>query len=311
MDVAFVFPGQGSQKVGMGFELAQAYAVARDIFEEADTLLGWRLSRLCFEGPDELLKQTENTQLAILTCSVAALRVLRQLGIPSNIVAGHSLGEHSALVAAGVLSFPDALKLIEYRARFMAEASHNQNCMMAAILGLEETQLETLCEEVQSVGVVEIANYNCPGQLVISGETAAVEWLIAVAKENGAKRCRPLAVSGAFHTSLMKPAREQLQSVMGEFSFDNPHIGFVANVTGDCVQTPDEIRRLLIAQVTSPVRWEKSIRTMGAAGISHFVEVGPGNVLSGMVRRILPQPVCLNVEDLKSLGKTMEIMGQA
>lgn len=311
MDVAFVFPGQGSQKVGMGFELAQAYTVARDTFEEADTLLGWRLSRLCFEGPDERLKQTENTQLAILTCSVAALHVLRQLGISPNIVAGHSLGEHSALVAAGVLSFPDALKLIEYRARFMAEASQKQNCMMAAILGLEEKQLETLCEEVQSVGVVEIANYNCPGQLVVSGETAAVERLIAVAKENGAKRCRPLAVSGAFHSSLMKPAREKLQSVMGAFSFDNPKIGFVANVTGDCVQTPYEIRRLLIAQVTSPVRWEKSIRTMGAAGTSHFVEVGPGTVLSGMVRRILSQPVCLNVDDLRSLGKTMDIMGQA
>ena len=311
MDVAFVFPGQGSQKVGMGFELAQAYAVARDTFEEADTFLGWRLSRLCFEGPDELLKQTENTQLAILTCSVAAFRVLRQLGISSSIVAGHSLGEHSALVAADVLSFPNALKLIEYRARFMAEASQKQNCMMAAILGLEEKQLETLCEEVQSDGVVEIANYNCPGQLVISGDTEAVERLIAVAKANGAKRCRPLAVSGAFHSSLMKPAKEQLQSVIGEVSFNNPQIRFVANVTGDCVQTPDEIRHLLIAQVTSPVRWEKSIRTMGAAGISHFVEVGPGNVLSGMVRRILTQTVCLNVEDLKSLGKTMDVIGRA
>ena len=311
MDVAFIFPGQGSQKVGMGLEFAQAYAVARDTFEEADSSLGWRLSRLCFEGPDDLLKQTENTQLAILTCSVAALRVLRQLNISSSIVAGHSLGEHTALVAAGVLSFPDTLKLIEYRARFMAEASRQQDCMMAAVLGLEEKHLETLCEEVQSVGVVEIANYNCPGQLVISGETAAVERLIATAKANGAKRCRPLAVSGAFHSSLMKSAREQLESVIGEFSFNNPQIRFVANVTGDCVQTPDEIRNLLIAQVTSPVRWEKSIRTMGVAGISHFVEVGPGNVLSGIVRRILSKPVCLNIEDIKSLGKTMDVIGQA
>lgn len=311
MDVAFIFPGQGSQKVGMGLELAQAYAVARNTFEEADSSLGWRLSRLCFEGPDDLLKQTENTQLAILTCSVAALRVLRQLNISSSIVAGHSLGEHTALVAAGVLSFPDTLKLIEYRARFMAEASRQQDCMMAAVLGLEEKHLETLCEEVQSVGVVEIANYNCPGQLVISGETAAVERLIATAKANGAKRCRPLAVSGAFHSSLMKSAREQLESVIGEFSFNNPQIRFVANVTGDCVQTPDEIRNLLIAQVTSPVRWEKSIRTMGVAGISHFVEVGPGNVLSGMVRRILSKPVCLNIEDIKSLAKTMDVIGQA
>lgn len=311
MHVAFIFPGQGSQKVGMGLELAQAYAVARDTFEEADSSLGRRLSRLCFEGPDDLLKQTENTQLAILTCSVAALRVIQQLGISSSIVAGHSLGEHSALVAAGVLSFPDALKLIEHRARFMAEASRQQNCMMAAVLGLEENHLESLCEEVQSVGVVEIANYNCPGQLVISGETAAVERLIATAKANGAKRCRPLAVSGAFHSSLMKSARAQLKSVIGEFSFNNPQIRFVANVTGNCVQNPDEIRSLLIAQVTSPVRWEQSIRTIGAAGISNFVEVGPGNVLSGMVRRILSQPVCLNIEDTKSLEKTMYVLSQA
>lgn len=311
MDVAFIFPGQGSQKVGMGLELAQAYRVARDTFEEADSSLGRRLSQLCFDGPDELLKQTENTQLAILTSSVAALRVLQQLNISSSIVAGHSLGEHSALVAASVLSFPDALKLIEYRARFMAEASQQQNCMMAAVLGLDETQLETLCEEVKSVGTVEIANYNCPGQLVISGETPAVQRLIATAKANGAKRCRPLAVSGAFHSSLMKSASAQLESVIGEFSFNIPKISFVANVTGNCAKTPDEIRRLLIAQVTSPVRWEKSIRTMGSDGISHFVEVGPGNVLSGMVRRTLPQPVCLNVEDLKSLGKTMDTIGHA
>ena len=311
MDVAFIFPGQGSQKVGMGLELAQAYTVARDTFDEADSFLGRRLSQLCFDGPDELLKQTENTQLAILTCSVAALRVLRQLNIASTIVAGHSLGEHSALVAAGVFSFTDALKLIEYRARFMAEASLQQDCTMAAVLGLEEKRLETLCEEVKSVGIVEIANYNCPGQLVISGETAAVQRLISTAKANGAKRCRPLAVSGAFHSSLMESARAQLESVIAEFSFNKPQIGFVANVTGECVQTPDEIRQLLVAQVTSPVQWEKSIRTMGVAGISHFVEVGPGNVLSGMVRRTLPRSVCLNVEDPDSLGKTVDAMGQA
>lgn len=310
MDVAFIFPGQGSQKVGMGLEFAQAYTVARDTFDEADSFLGRRLSQLCFDGPDELLKQTENTQLAILTCSVAVLRVLRQLNIASTIVAGHSLGEHSALVAAGVFSFTDALKLIEYRARFMAEASLQQDCMMAAVLGLEEKRLETLCEEVKSVGIVEIANYNCPGQLVVSGETDAVQRLISTAKANGAKRCRPLAVSGAFHSSLMESARAQLESVIAEFSFDNPQIGFVANVTGECVQTPDEIRQLLIAQVTSPVLWEKSIRTMGVSGISHFVEVGPGNVLSGMVRRTLPQSVCLNVEDLNSLGKTVDAIGQ-
>jgi [acyl-carrier-protein] S-malonyltransferase len=309
MDVAFIFPGQGAQKVGMGLALAQAYPVARDTFEEADSVLGWRLSQLCFEGPAESLKQTENTQLAILTCSVAASRVLRELGVLPSSVAGHSLGEYSALIAAGVLGFSHALKLVEYRARFMANASRRQDCMMAAILGMEEGPLEAFCEEGRSLGVVEIANFNCPGQLIISGERAAVEKVIEGVKATGTSRCRPLLVSGAFHSSLMKPAREQLETLIDEFTFNTPQIRFVANVTGDFVQTSDEIRRLLISQVTSPVQWEKSIRTIGNVGISHFVEIGPGRVLSGMVRRILPQPTCLNVEDTESLEKTMSVIG--
>ena len=180
--------------------------------------------------------------------------------------------------------------------------------MMAAILGLEEKPLEALCEDARSVGVVEIANYNCSGQLIVSGETKAVEKVIEGAKTTGARRCLPLVVSGAFHSSLIKPAEEQLQSVIDEFTFNTPQIRFVANVTGDFVQTPDEIRRLLIAQVTHPVQWEESIRTMGAAGISHFVEVGPGKALSGMVRRTLSQSTCLNVEDAKSLETTIAVV---
>ncbi|MBI1930419.1 ACP S-malonyltransferase [Candidatus Poribacteria bacterium] len=305
---AFIFPGQGAQKVGMGLELFQEYPVARVIFEEADSVLERKLSQLCFEGPAEVLKQTENTQLAILTCSVAALRVLQEMGVWPSIVAGHSLGEYSALVAANVLAFADALKLVTYRAQFMAEAARGQAGTMAAILGLEENTLKGLCKEVQSVGVVEIANYNCPGQLIVSGETGAVEKLMECAKVAGAKRCLPLPVSGAFHSPLMQPARERLQGVIDNFTFSTPQTQIVANVTGDFVQTSDEIRRLLIQQVTSPVQWEKSIRAIDGVGISHFVEVGPGQALSGTVRRILPQPTCLNVEDVKSLEKTVSVI---
>lgn len=311
---AFLFPGQGSQKVGMGSELSQEHDTARAVFDEADAILNRKLSQLCFEGPADALKQTENTQLAILTCSVAALRVLNEHGIVPKAVAGHSLGEYSALVAADVLAFADALKLVEYRAQVMAEASQRQDCTMAAILGLEEATLQELCEiassaenQAASNGVVQIANYNCPGQLIVSGDTAAVECVMDSAKEAGARRCLKLEVSGAFHSSLMAPAQEQLQTVINDFRFNNPTVQVAANVTGNFVQTADEVTRLLIAQVTSAVQWEKSTRTIGDAGISHFVEVGSGTVLSGMVRRTLPDAICLNVEDTKSLNKVMDI----
>ncbi|MCZ6678124.1 MAG: ACP S-malonyltransferase, partial [Candidatus Poribacteria bacterium] len=306
IELAFIFPGQGSQKVGMGLELAQTYPVARATFEEADSVVDRRLSQLCFDGPEEALKQTENTQLAILTCSVATLRVLAELGVSPTIVAGHSLGEYSALVAAESLNFSDALKLVEHRARSMAEASRRQDCTMAAILGLDANTLQAFCEAAHADGVVEIANYNCPGQLIVSGETVAVKLVMESAKTAGARRSQLLPVSGAFHSSLMNPARDSLQSVIDDFPFKAPQTRVVANVTGDFVQTADEIRRLLVAQVTSPVQWEQSIRTIGEAGISHFVEVGPGRVLSGLVRRILRGATCLNVEDVKSLEATIE-----
>ena len=310
--LAFLFPGQGAQKVGMGLELSQEYPTARAVFDEADAILNRKLSQLCFEGPAEALKQTENTQLAILTCSVAALRVLNEHGIVPKAVAGHSLGEYSALVAANVLAFSDALKLVEYRAQVMAEASQRQDSTMAAILGLAEATLHDLCEATSSgqgasAGVVQIANYNCPGQLIVSGNTAAVEQVMDSAKEAGARRCLRLEVSGAFHSSLMAPAKARLQTVINDFQFNDPSIQVAANVTGDFVQTVGEVRRLLIAQVTSAVQWEKSTRAIGAAGISRFVEVGPGTVLSGMVRRTLPEAICLNVEDTKSLNKVMDV----
>lgn len=306
--LAFIFPGQGAQKVGMGFELFQTYPIARATFDEADATLNRSLSQLCFEGPAATLKQTENTQLAMLVCSIAGLRVLSESGISPSVVAGHSLGEYSALVAANVLAFSDALKLVKYRAEFMAEASQQQASTMAAVLGLETEVLQALCEKEQAEGIVSIANYNCPGQLIISGETGPVEAVIEQAKGAGAKRCLPLPVSGAFHSQLMAPARERLQTVIDDFVFHPTQTKFVANVTGDFVQNVDEIPQLLTKQVTSPVQWENSIRTIGDKGISHFVEIGPGQVLSGMVRRIFTHATCLNVADAESLEKTISVI---
>jgi [acyl-carrier-protein] S-malonyltransferase len=306
-ELAFIFPGQGSQQVGMGLELVRAYPTARATFDEADSVLDRKLSQLCFEGPAEALRQTENTQLAVLTCSIAALRVVQELGITPRVALGHSLGEYSALVAANMLGFREALKLVQYRSRFMAEASGRQICAMAAILGLDANTLNDFCAEAQSVGVVQVANYNCPGQLIISGDAAAVKKVVERGKETvGAKRCRLLPVSGAFHSALMEPASVRLQSVIGEFEFQPPQTEFVANVTADYVPSPGEIRQLLIDQVISPVQWEKSIRLIGDSGVSHFVELGPGKVLCGMVRRILDNAICLSVEDGKSLEKTVE-----
>ena len=289
----------------MGWELSRSHTVAHETFEEADAKLGWSLSELCFNGPEEELKRTENTQLAILTCSVAALRTVQEHGLAPDAVAGHSLGEYSALVAAGVLSFADALALVRYRAQFMAAASRKADGAMAAILGLEADTLRPLCANAQTVGIVEIANYNCPGQLIVSGETKAVAQVIESAKAAGATRCLPLSVSGAFHSPLMAPAREEFQHVIGQFPFHSPHVQVVANVTGGVVSEPDEIRRLLVEQVTAPVQWEQSVRTIGDWGVSCFVELGPGRALSGMVRRILPESTCVNVEDNQSLEKAI------
>ena len=229
-ELAFIFPGQGSQQVGMGAELAQTYPVADAIFQEADAVLGRKLRQLCFEGPEEALKQTENTQLAILTCSVATFRVLKEYGVVPNVVAGHSLGEYSALVAAGVLDFSDALRLVHARASLMAEAGETQQGTMAAILGMETAQLQQLCDTTE--GVVNIANYNCPGQLVISGEVDAVNRVVALAKaEIGERRCRPLAVSGAFHSPLMAPAQQKFQAVLNPVTLHPPQVNIVMNVT--------------------------------------------------------------------------------
>ena len=306
--LAFIFPGQGSQRVGMGAELAQNYPIADAVFEEADAALGRGLRQLCFEGPEADLKQTENTQLAILTCSVAALRVLKEHNITPNAVAGHSLGEYSALVAAEALDFSDALRLVHARASFMAEAGKTQHGTMAAILGMETEQLQKLCETAN--GIVNIANYNCPGQLVISGEVDAVDHVVSLAKaEIGERRCRPLPVSGAFHSPLMAPAQQKFKSVLDSVPLAPPQIDIVMNVTGESATDADNIRQLLSQQITQPVQWEETLHTIKNSGITHFVEVGPGKVLSGLIKRTLPESSAMNVEDLKTLSLVTDAYG--
>ena len=292
----------------MGAELAENYSIADAVFEEADANLGRGLKKLCFEGPEADLKQTENTQLAILTCSVAALRVLKEHSIVPNALAGHSLGEYSALVAAGVLDFSDALRLVHARASFMAEAGETQQGTMAAILGMETEQLQKLCDTTD--GIVNIANYNCPGQLVISGEVDAVNHVVSLAKaEIGARRCRLLPVSGAFHSPLMAPAQEKFKSVLDAVQLHSPQVDIVMNVTGAfCVDT-DNIRELLFQQITQPVQWEKTLQTIKNTGITDFVEVGPGKVLSGLVKRTLPGSSAMNIEDLKTLSLVTDEYG--
>ena len=306
---AFIFPGQGSQQVGMGAELARTYPTADDVFQEADAALGRALSQLCFEGPEADLKQTENTQLAILTCSVATLRVLKEFGIGPNVVAGHSLGEYSALVASGVLDFSDALRLVNARASLMAEAGETQQGTMAAILGMEIEQLQQLCDGTE--GIVNIANYNCPGQLVISGEVDAVNHVVELAKaEIGARRCRLLPVSGAFHSPLMAPAQQKFGSVLNSVTMQPPKVAIAMNVTGAFATDAENIRDLLFQQITQPVRWEKILRTVEQTDITHFVEVGPGKVLSGLVKRTLPESRVMNVEDVETLSLVADEMGK-
>ena len=283
----------------MGAELAGTYPIADAVFQEADAALGRALRQLCFEGPEADLKRTENTQLAILVCSVATLRVLEIFGIAPNAVAGHSLGEYSALVAAGVLDFSDALRLVHARASLMAEAGETQQGAMAAILGMETEQLQQFCDTVD--GVVNIANYNCPGQLVISGEAETVNRVVSLAKaEIGERRCRLLPVSGAFHSPLMAPAQQKFGAVLDSVTLCPPKVGIAMNVTGTFETDVDDIRQLLFQQITQPVQWEKTLKTIEGSGPTHFIEVGPGKVLSGLVKRTLPESGAMNVEDIKT-----------
>ncbi len=303
--LAFLSPGQGSQHAGMGRALAVAYPAARTVFEEADRALGFALSRLCFEGPEEDLKLTANTQPAILTVSVAAWRVLELNGIRPDFVAGHSLGEYSALVAAGCLTLADAVVTVRRRGQYMQEAVPAGEGAMAAILGLAADKVGDVCRQAAQGQVVAPANLNSPGQVVISGHAAAVERAMEAAKAAGAKRAVPLPVSAPFHCSLLKPAADRLAEQLQTIHFADLSVPLVSNADADVVRTGDAARDALIRQVPAPVRWEESIRKLITLGCDTFVEVGPGKVLTGLLRQIDRTVTGLNVEDQDSLAATL------
>ena len=304
--VAFVFPGQASQYSGMGKELAEKYPVARAVFDEADQALGFSLSKLCFEGTEDDLKLTANTQPAILTVSVAAGRVLAEKGIAPDFVAGHSLGEYSALVAAGSVKFADAVKLVHRRGTYMQEAVPAGQGAMAAIMGLSPAVVQDACKRAAEGEICSPANLNSPEQTVISGHAGAVKRAVEIASQLGAKRSMVLPVSAPFHSALMMPAQEKLEKDLNAAEFEDLQVPLVTNVDADSIRQGEEARSALIRQVTMPVRWEESMRMLLDEGVNTFVEVGPGRVLTGLMRQIERSVATLNVEDEKSLQVTVE-----
>lgn len=311
--IAYIFPGQGSQAPGMGRELAERYAAAREVFEEADEALGFKLSRLCFEGPAEELQLTENTQPAILATSVAALRAAEGEGLPRpDFVAGHSLGEYSALVAAGALSLRDAVSVVRKRGRYMQEAVPVGAGAMAAVLGADIETVEAACKEAAREGeICSPANLNSPGQIVIAGSAAAVERALPILKERGAKRAIPLKVSAPFHCALMLPAQERLSADLDRIEFKDLSVPLVTNVDAAVIRTGAEARAALVRQVSSPVRWRESLELLARAGVGLFVEVGPGKVLSGLVRQTVSDARASNVEDAASLEAALDVLRES
>ena len=305
--VAFVFPGQGSQAVGMCKDLYEAYPVAHRIFEEADEALGFSMTNLIMQGPEEALRLTENTQPAILTASVACFEVLKEKGLTCALAGGHSLGEYSALVAAGAISFADAVRTVKSRGKFMQEAVPVGEGAMAAIIGLDPDKIDGICQETEKAcgEAVQAVNFNCPGQVVIAGATAAVNKTVEALKAAGAKRAIFLNVSAPFHSTLMSPAAKRLAEVLEKVKFSDAAFPVVANVDAQPETKAEVIKANLVKQADHPVRWEKSVHTMLDAGIDIFVEVGPGRVLSGFTKKIDRSKTALNVENIESLEKTL------
>ena len=309
--IAFLFPGQGSQAVGMGTDLAEKYPTARRTFEEADEALGYKLSQLCFAGPEEQLRLTEVTQPAILTASIAALRVLEGRMPRPAYVAGHSLGEYSAHVAAGTISFADAVRIVRCRGKYMQEAVPVGMGAMAAILGMDVEKVTAVCHDAAQGEVCDPANINSPQQIVISGHTSAVERAAKLAHQRGAKRAQLLTVSAPFHCSLMKPAQDRLQADLNALTFQKPGFPVVSNVDAKLISDFDPARDALIRQVTGSVKWDQSMRLLMASGVQTFVEVGPGKVLCGLLRQIDRTRRCANVGDEASLQKALEQLAAA
>ena len=298
--IAFLFPGQGSQVVGMGRALVEEIPALSGVYQEAQDILGYDIARLCFDGPVERLNQTEYTQPALLVTSWAAYQLVKDGPWVPAAVAGHSLGEYTALAAAGGLSFHDAVGLVQKRGKYMAEAVAPGSGLVAAILGLSEADVRAVCQETESIGVVAPANLNSHGQTVIAGEKAAVEKAMEIAKSRGAKRVMPLPVSVPVHTPLMQAAADRLKKDIDSLSWSDLKIPLINNVEAQAIQSAEDVRASLVKQLPSPVRWQDTIMTMSQMGIQHFIEIGPGKVLTGLVKRIVPEAKTWNVFDRSS-----------
>jgi [acyl-carrier-protein] S-malonyltransferase len=305
-NIAFVFPGQGSQTVGMGKELSEKYSLARRTFAEADEALGFKLSQVCFEGHEDQLRMTEITQPAILTASIAAWRVLNEEGVKCSFAAGHSLGEYSAHVVAGTVQFADAVRMVRNRGKYMQEAVPPGMGAMAAILGMDLEKVADTCRDAAQGQICDAANINSPEQVVISGHTSAVERATKLAPERGAKRAIMLSVSAPFHCALMQPAQDRLAADLSEATLASPDIPIACNVDAALVDTAERSRDALVRQVTGAVKWEQCMRLLIARGVQTFVEIGPGKVLRGLMRQIDRSKTSLNVEDEASLTRTLQ-----
>lgn len=307
--IALLFPGQGAQYAGMGKELADNYPVAMEIFDKANNVLGFDLKSMCFNGPEEELSKTENTQPSILTTSIAIYSVLKSYGFRPYITAGLSLGEYGALIASEAMAFEDAVVLVKKRGKYMQEAVPLGVGTMAAVMGLDKEEIKEVIENSKDAGIVEPANYNCPGQIVIAGEVKAVEKACSIAKEKGAKRAMMLPVSAPFHCSMLKPAGQKLEIEIDKINIKELEIPVVSNATSELYPGKAEVKNLLVQQVYNPVRWEDCVKTMLEQGVDTFVEVGPGKALSAFIKKIDKEVNIINVEDLSSLNKALEVLG--